>query len=289
MVAPPPGSGEGSSGGVLVPNFGSLIDQLQTQVANNPQDVNAAAELASMELANGQTSQAAQLVGSLPPSVQSDPSLALVGDEARLQAGHMSALPGLAQLLQSHPDSTGFVAMGEALARSGDTGGAVSAFANASALDPSSAAVTNALGKALQQSRQQGQAIPQIPVVVDGQVISMDQAPVIQQGRTLAPMRAIAQSLGAQVSWDPTTQAVTATLGNRTVQFTIGSNDYTVNGQQQTLDVPASIVGGRTMLPVRAFAEAFGQQVQWNSIYDLVVVSGLSQPSTGSNSTGSSG
>ena len=57
---------------------------------------------------------------------------------------------------------------------------------------------------------------------------------------------------------------VTSTLGDITVSLTIGSNILTVNGQDITLDVPADVLNGRTLVPVRAISEAFKCNVDWN-------------------------
>lgn len=98
-------------------------------------------------------------------------------------------------------------------------------------------------------------------IVVDGEKATIDAAPVVQNSRTYVPFRALAEAFGAEVAYDEATQAVTATLGNTTVVMTIGSTTYTVNGEEKTADVAPFISGGRTMVPVRFAAEAFGSTV----------------------------
>ena len=98
-------------------------------------------------------------------------------------------------------------------------------------------------------------------IVVDGEKAAIDAAPVVQNNRTYVPFRALAEAFGAEVAYDETTQAVTATLGSTTVVMTIGSAAYTVNGTEKTADVAPFISGGRTMVPVRFAAEAFGSKV----------------------------
>ena len=98
-------------------------------------------------------------------------------------------------------------------------------------------------------------------IVVDGEKATIDAAPVVQNSRTYVPFRALADAFGAEVAYDEATQAVTATLGSTTVVMTIGSAAYTVNGEEKTADVAPFISGGRTMVPVRFAAEAFGSTV----------------------------
>ena len=98
-------------------------------------------------------------------------------------------------------------------------------------------------------------------IVVDGEKANIDAAPVVQNSRTYVPFRALAEAFGAEVAYDEATQAVTATLGSNTVVMTIGSATYTVNGEEKTADVAPFISGGRTMVPVRFAAEAFGSTV----------------------------
>ena len=98
-------------------------------------------------------------------------------------------------------------------------------------------------------------------IVVDGEKANIDAAPIVQNSRTYVPFRALAEAFGAEVAYDEATQAVTATLGSNTVVMTIGSATYTVNGEEKTADVAPFISGGRTMVPVRFAAEAFGSTV----------------------------
>lgn len=90
------------------------------------------------------------------------------------------------------------------------------------------------------------------------------QKPVIVEGRTLVPLRAIFEAMGAEVSWDDATSTVTATRGDTTVSLTVGSDTLYVNGEVKTLDVPAQIINDRTLVPARAIAESFGCEVNWN-------------------------
>ena len=93
--------------------------------------------------------------------------------------------------------------------------------------------------------------------------IAFDQVPVIENGRTLVPLRAIFERIGADVQWDGATQTVTATKGDTSISLTINNTIAYKNGQAITLDVPAKILNGRTLVPVRFVADCFGVDVQW--------------------------
>ncbi|MCL2060591.1 MAG: phosphate ABC transporter substrate-binding protein PstS family protein, partial [Oscillospiraceae bacterium] len=84
-------------------------------------------------------------------------------------------------------------------------------------------------------------------------------------GRTLVPLRVIAEMLGAEVDWNSSRQQATITTAAYTVTFTIGTRSFTVNEATKTLDVPAEINSGRTMVPIRAIAEAIGAKVDYNA------------------------
>ncbi len=103
-----------------------------------------------------------------------------------------------------------------------------------------------------------------IKVYLNGQLLSFDQPPVIVGGRTMVPMRAIFEALGAEVSWDGAARMVTARLGDTTIKLIIGMQSAQVNGHETALDQPAQIMGGRTMVPLRFVAEALDCQVIWN-------------------------
>ena len=98
-------------------------------------------------------------------------------------------------------------------------------------------------------------------IVVNSDVKVIDAAPIVENNRTFVPFRALAEAFGAEVAYDEATQSVTAELNGTVVVMTIGSAEYTVNGEVATADVAPFINGSRTMVPVRFVAEAFGINV----------------------------
>jgi len=112
----------------------------------------------------------------------------------------------------------------------------------------------------------------EIKVLVNGSALTFDQPPIIENGRTLVPLRAIFEALGATVEWEQSTQTVTAVKDDITIILKIGDAFLTKNGERIALDVPAKIVGGRTLVPARAVAESFGADVQWDQATRTVTI-----------------
>ena len=103
-----------------------------------------------------------------------------------------------------------------------------------------------------------------IIITINGEHITFDQPPIIYNDRTLVPLRAIFEALGAEVTWDGDTQTVTAKKGGTTIKLTIGEYEFYKNGSAIPLDVPGMILNDRTLVPVRAVSEAFNCTVDWD-------------------------
>jgi S1-C subfamily serine protease len=101
------------------------------------------------------------------------------------------------------------------------------------------------------------------PIDVQGTV------PVIVEGRTFLPIRAVVEALNGTIAWIAADQKVTIIMGSDVLELSIGKSTAHVNGTPMSVD-PANlkvvpfIVGGRTMLPVRFVAERLGGTVTWN-------------------------
>ena len=94
--------------------------------------------------------------------------------------------------------------------------------------------------------------------------------PTIIDGRTLVPVRFIAENLGMTVDWNGDTREVGFTGNGYSVKMTLDKAEYTVNDKPYTLDVPAASINDRTMIPLRAMAEAVGMQVEWDGDRKLI-------------------
>ncbi len=117
------------------------------------------------------------------------------------------------------------------------------------------------------------QGTGEISVVLNGRKIEFDVPPIIENGRTLVPIRKIAEALGAQVGWDPSGY-VTISNDEKYVLLGIGIKYANVDGEIKELDVPPKVVNGRTLVPVRFVSEAFGLNVDWDDRTQTVIING---------------
>lgn len=104
-----------------------------------------------------------------------------------------------------------------------------------------------------------------IKLVIDNKTVSSSVSPYVENGTTLVPLRVISENLGADVSWNSTKKQATIITAAYKVVFTVDSPKYTVNGITKTLSSPARLSSGSTMVPIRAFAEAIGATVNYDS------------------------
>ncbi|MBS3984425.1 MAG: hypothetical protein KGZ66_02330 [Selenomonadales bacterium] len=102
-----------------------------------------------------------------------------------------------------------------------------------------------------------------IRITLNGRQLATDVAPIIRNGRTLVPFRAIFEALGARVTWDEATNTVAGYRGRQAIILELGSTTAWVNGPAVRLDVAPQAVNGRTMVPLRFVAERLGAQVEW--------------------------
>lgn len=100
---------------------------------------------------------------------------------------------------------------------------------------------------------------------INGVQVYPDVPLLVNSGRMVVPVRIIAENLGAVVTWDPVRQAASIVGGGRHIDLPVGAAQATVNGRQITLDAPAVLYSGRTMVPLRFVAEALGCEVAWNN------------------------
>lgn len=103
-----------------------------------------------------------------------------------------------------------------------------------------------------------------VAVAINGAVQSFEQPPVIVNGSTLVPLRAIFEKLGATVVWDQATRTVSGAKDKKRIVLTIDKKDATVGGSKVTLEQPAVIMNGSTMVPARFVSESLGASVAWD-------------------------
>ncbi|OPY56454.1 MAG: Endoglucanase H precursor [Pelotomaculum sp. PtaU1.Bin035] len=113
-----------------------------------------------------------------------------------------------------------------------------------------------------------------ISVMLDGAVLDFDVDPIEMEGRVLVPVRAILEALGVQVDWEEATRTVVARKGSNVLRLQIDNLVPALNGSPlPPLDVPARVVNGRTMVPVRFISENYGAKVGWDGDARTVIIS----------------
>lgn len=117
-----------------------------------------------------------------------------------------------------------------------------------------------------------------IKVMVDGEQLIFDVPPVVHNNRTLVPVRAIFEALGATVDWDSETNSVIATKGIISITLPIGETTAYVNEEKLELDVPSKVVNNRTMVPIRFISESLECEVEWVGETRTVVITTVKDP-----------
>ena len=112
----------------------------------------------------------------------------------------------------------------------------------------------------------------------DGNVELIDEKnekimPFIENSNTMIPLRFVAEALEADVKWDADKQLVTI-VGETKVELIIGERAITVNGVKKETDVSATIIGGRTFVPLRSVSEGLNKNVEWNE-RGLIIISDI--------------
>jgi len=119
----------------------------------------------------------------------------------------------------------------------------------------------------------------ELSVTIDGQRVDfVDQEPIIVDGRTLVPLRGVFEALGFDVDFDNNTRTAILTGSQGSLysyyelRVPIGSSYFELNDRSFHLDVPAQIINGRTMLPIRHLLEQIGFNVDWDGATGTVII-----------------
>ncbi|WP_096199821.1 copper amine oxidase N-terminal domain-containing protein [Bacillus sp. FJAT-45350] len=111
-----------------------------------------------------------------------------------------------------------------------------------------------------------------VNIIVNNTAVEFSSVPIIQNGTTLVPMRAIFEAMGATVEWDQQQQRVTSQRDGNIIELHIKSNTAYVNGESHTLVTSPQLFNGRTLVPIRFIGESFGDTVHWDNATKTVSV-----------------
>lgn len=113
----------------------------------------------------------------------------------------------------------------------------------------------------------------EIKVQYDGKFLAFNIPPVIEDGRTLIPIRFLFEQMGAIVSWDEATESAIIEQDGNTIVFSIDNPIAKINGIEKTMDVPARLIYDKTMVPLRFIAENLGYTVDWDETTKIAKIS----------------
>ncbi len=118
--------------------------------------------------------------------------------------------------------------------------------------------------------------IDSMDYMVGAAKVTSDVAPYInEQGRTMLPLRAFASALNVpadNIVWNEATRSVVIFKGDATIKVVIGEMKFTKNGTEVGMDTMAVIKNGRTMMPLRAVAQALGATIVWDEATRTVTI-----------------
>ncbi len=96
----------------------------------------------------------------------------------------------------------------------------------------------------------------------------------IRSGRTLVPVKNYCRRFWFTVTWNGSERTVTITKPDNDNEIIIYLDEGTVyvNGEEVEIDVPGSIMNGRTYVPLRFILETFGLSIEWDPDAEIIVV-----------------
>lgn len=101
-------------------------------------------------------------------------------------------------------------------------------------------------------------------ITINGETVASDVAPMLMDGWFMVPFSAVGRQVGADVLWDPEARSVQLYYRDKEIVVSIGETNARVNGQLRTMDVPATIIQGRTMVTSGFMADCIGATVDWD-------------------------
>ncbi|MDW7660540.1 MAG: stalk domain-containing protein [Bacillota bacterium] len=110
--------------------------------------------------------------------------------------------------------------------------------------------------------------------MINSEPFKLEQAPLIIGGRTMVPLRFITEALGLDITWEPETRSVLVEKDENLIRLFIDSHKAELNGKTIEVEVPPTILNGRTLVPVRFVSEVLGYAVGWEGLKSEVTITG---------------
>lgn len=112
----------------------------------------------------------------------------------------------------------------------------------------------------------------QVNVLLGDRCIAFtDAVPEVKNGRTMVPLRAALEAMGARIEFDQATKTAIVTGEKASFTHVVGSDIITrADGSTVKMDVRSYVTpSNRTMVPVRFFSQVLGYDVFWDNGYRM--------------------
>jgi len=133
-----------------------------------------------------------------------------------------------------------------------------------------------AVGHAIESYLKQESVLNDVIITIDGKILETQQPPIIKNDHTLVPLRAIFEALGANVTWEGTTQTVIAEKDGTVIKLQVNGTQMEITEGSKhnivNLDVAAQLINDWTMVPARAVSEALNATVDWDQDARTVMI-----------------
>ncbi len=113
-----------------------------------------------------------------------------------------------------------------------------------------------------------------IHITIDKKTIEkFNMEPLIINGRALVPLRDVFENIDAEILWNKDQREVTIKKDTNVIVFKIDSKEAIKNNIDViNLDVPAKIINGYTMIPIRAISDSIGYNVKWDNDTRTIII-----------------
>ncbi|MZP30197.1 hypothetical protein GTO91_10800 [Heliobacterium undosum] len=105
---------------------------------------------------------------------------------------------------------------------------------------------------------------PDITIEVNGRKLNLTPPPLLADDRTLVPLRAVGEAMGARFAWNGQTRTVEIEQDARTIRLWPDVRYISIDNKSQSIDVPPLLREDRVFVPLRLLCESFGNEVIWD-------------------------
>lgn len=100
-------------------------------------------------------------------------------------------------------------------------------------------------------------------LVVEGNIIQDQKAPVIEQGQILLPLPVVKEYIDPKVYWDKDSSKVIFTTGDKVIRMKTDHLTAMVNSRPIDLNIPARLIDDIPYIPIEFLSEIFGIELKW--------------------------